>query len=107
MTSILEGRKLTKRYGELLALDQVDIEVHPGRVTAIIGPSGSGKTSLLLGLSLLERPDSGSVHLNGTIYHLPIIQRDLVPSPWPKVTIVFQKLFLWPHLTLRQNVLLG
>lgn len=103
---MLIGERLSKRYGGAVALENVNIAVHPGKVTAVIGPSGSGKTSLVRGLSLLVPPDSGRITLDGTTYDLPVA-RTIVPPPWPTVTVVFQQLFLWPHLTLRENILLG
>jgi ABC-type polar amino acid transport system ATPase subunit len=105
--TVLKGIGLSKRFGNVVALDRVDISVTPGQVTAVIGPSGAGKTSLLLGLSLLDRPDEGTVEIDGIRYEISGDRKELKPPPWPDVTVVFQKLYLWPHLTLRQNVLLG
>ena len=83
----------------------VDVLVKPKSITAIIGPSGGGKTTLLRALSLIEPPDMGTVAIDGQSYDFPTDNAAFVP-PWPKMTVVFQQLFLWPHLTLRQNLLL-
>ncbi|MCB1538665.1 MAG: amino acid ABC transporter ATP-binding protein [Rhodospirillales bacterium] len=85
----------------------IDIDIAPGTITCIIGPSGTGKTTLLRALGLLDFPDTGQVSMDGTVYDFP---RDpklpFDPVPWPRMTTVFQSLFLWPHLTLRENILL-
>lgn len=60
---LLRVRGLTRRYGGLLALDGVDLDVASGTVHAVIGPNGSGKTTLLNTLSGASRPDAGSVRL--------------------------------------------
>jgi L-cystine transport system ATP-binding protein len=89
-------------------LNGADITLKQGELVALIGPSGSGKTTLLRCLSLLDAPDGGDIELEKTLYSFPLLpeQTEVSPKPWPKVTAVFQQLFLWPHLTLRENILL-
>lgn len=84
----------------------IDIEIEPGKITALIGPSGSGKTTLLRTLALLEKPDSGRIWIDGASYNFPLSNGTKIRVPYPRVTVVFQQLFLWPHLTLRQNITL-
>jgi ABC-type polar amino acid transport system ATPase subunit len=87
----------------------VDVEIAPGSITCVISPSGTGKTTLLRALSLLELPDSGEITLDEEIYNFPSLTTQhspLTAQPWPKLTAVFQSLFLWPHLTLRENIML-
>jgi ABC-type polar amino acid transport system ATPase subunit len=103
---VLVGRNLTKRFGSTLALDDVECVVEPGKITAIIGPSGSGKSTLLRALSLIDPPDSGTVAIDEELYRYPLDPSEVPPSPWPRVTVVFQQLFLWPHLTLRENIMM-
>jgi len=103
---MLRAKNITKFYGKHLVLDDVSLELAPGTITTIVGPSGSGKSTLLKALSLLESPDSGSVSLNGTIYEFAPGQKNRITPPWPEITVVFQQLFLWPHMTLRQNIAL-
>ena len=103
---MLRAKNITKSYGKHLVLDDVSLELAPGTITTIVGPSGSGKSTLLKALSLLESPDSGSVSLNGTIYKFAPGQKNRITPPWPEITVVFQQLFLWPHMTLRQNIAL-
>lgn len=102
---MLIGKKITKQYYGREILKGIDIKVEPGKITSLIGPSGSGKTTLLRVLSMLELPDSGSIFLDSEKYNFPVQSNEIIP-PWPRVSVVFQQLFLWPHLTLRQNILL-
>lgn len=62
---LLSARGVTRRFGGLIALDGVDLEVERGLVHAVIGPNGSGKTTLLNTLSGAYRPDAGSIRLDG------------------------------------------
>lgn len=112
---MLQADKIYKKYGPHEVLTDVSLTLKPGELTALVGPSGSGKTSLLRALALLEQPDAGSITLNGQTYdataRLPEgaawPEVPGLPLPWPKVTVVFQQLFLWPHLTLKENILLS
>ena len=87
-------------------MSDITLEAKPGQITAIIGPSGSGKSTLIRALSLLDPPTSGSVELDGRRYDFPMLGGSRNSPPWPMLGVVFQQLFLWPHLTLRQNILL-
>lgn len=99
---MLEGRKLIRTVGTRKIIDNVDLELLPGEISVIIGPSGSGKTTLLKLLAMLEPPDSGTIVVNEREYTFPSDKK--IPPPWPLITVVFQQLFLWPHLTLFQNI---
>jgi polar amino acid transport system ATP-binding protein len=90
-------------YAGRSVLRRVTVEVRRGKVTAIIGPSGAGKSTALRCLAFLEAPAVGSLLLDERTYRFPEA-RATMPRPWPAVTTVFQQLFLWPHLTLRQNI---
>ncbi len=101
---MLIGKTLTKKYQGQEILKGIDIVIEPGKITSLIGPSGAGKTTLLRVLSMLDLPDLGSVILDSQNFQFP---RDKeINNVWPKISVVFQQLFLWPHLTLRQNILL-
>lgn len=103
---MLKAYAINKSYGNTKILKDVDITVEPGEITVLIGPSGSGKTTLLKCLSLLEHPDQGTISLDGIHYNFPIPKNKQIKLPYPNLTVVFQQLFLWPHLTLRQNIIL-
>src|SRR5688572_9264953 len=105
----LECRQVTKRLPsgghELTILDAVDLAVLPGEFAAILGPSGSGKSTLLGLLAGLDRPTSGSVHLDGV--RIDVLSEDeLSLLRRRKVGFVFQSFQLLPNLTALENVLL-
>lgn len=103
---MLIGEKLNKFWGETKAIEDVSIVVEPGQITALIGPSGSGKTTLIRALSLLDPPNTGMISIDDNVYTFPLKEEDVIEAPWPDVTVVFQQLFLWPHLRLRENITL-
>lgn len=106
MDKKLSGKQLVKWYHhEEAVLKKVDIDVFPGHITVLIGPSGSGKTTLIRALSFLDPPDQGQITLDGDSFQFPQANQNHF-SPWPSVTVVFQQLFLWPHLSLYKNITL-
>jgi ABC-type polar amino acid transport system ATPase subunit len=102
---MLIAKNITKKFGEKVVLDDISLEIKPGTITSIIGSSGSGKTTLLRTLALLEFADSGKIEIDNSKYSFPLENIE-GKEPWPNLTIVFQSLFIWPHLTLRENILL-
>ncbi len=62
---LLEVRKLTKRFGGLVAVKDIDLDLHAGQILGLIGPNGSGKSTLMRSIMGIERPSSGSVRLRG------------------------------------------
>jgi polar amino acid transport system ATP-binding protein len=93
-------------YGATPIVQELSLALAPGTITALLGPSGSGKTTLLKCLSGLETPQRGRLSLDDTHYTFPVPPQGNPKPPWPAVTVVFQQLFLWPHLTLQDNILL-
>src|SRR5246127_2183640 len=91
---------VNKRYGDFTALDDVDFTVPTGSLTALLGPSGSGKSTLLRAIAGLDRPDSGTVTINGRdVTHIPPQRRG--------IGFVFQHYAAFKHLTVRDNVAFG
>lgn len=103
---MLCARGISKSFGANQVFSGVDIDIAPGQITCLIGPSGSGKTTLLRALALLDPPDHGAVSVDAQHYDFPLARGAAFSPPWPAVTVVFQTLFLWPHMTLRENILL-
>jgi putative spermidine/putrescine transport system ATP-binding protein len=93
-------RGLVKRFGELHAVDHVDLEIAHGEFFTLLGPSGSGKTTTLRLIAGFETPDEGRVELRGVdVTTAPPYDRD--------VNTVFQDYALFPHLSVRDNVEYG
>jgi putative spermidine/putrescine transport system ATP-binding protein len=93
-------RGLVKRYGDLAAVDGIDLDVARGEFFTLLGPSGSGKTTTLRMIAGFELPDAGTVELAGTdVSRLPPFERD--------VNTVFQDYALFPHLSVADNVAYG
>ncbi len=91
---------LTKRYGEVVAVDQIDLEIAEGEFFTMLGPSGSGKTTTLRMIAGFEEPTSGTVELAGNdVVGLPPYDR--------AVNTVFQDYALFPHMTVGENVSYG
>lgn len=104
---MLTVHNLSKSFGPLTVLSGIDLVLEPGTITTLIGPSGSGKSTLLRAMAMLEPPETGTISINGATYVFPREADETPPvPPWPGLTVVFQQLFLWPHLTLRQNLIL-
>lgn len=103
---MLVGTDLKKAYRGQTILDGVSIDLEPGKISVIIGPSGSGKTTLLKVLSMLDPPYAGTIAVDDWQVKFPLEKGVKLQPPWPKLTVVFQQLFLWPHLTLLQNITL-
>lgn len=92
----LEIRNLSKRFGDFVALDQVNFEIEQSEIVVLLGPSGGGKTTLLRCLTGLETIDEGEILLNGKALddHLAF-------------GLVFQQFELFPQYTAKQNITLS
>src|SRR5438046_3017836 len=66
---MIEARGLVKRYGSTIAVDNLSFDVMPGTVTGFLGPNGAGKSTTMRMMLGLDRPDAGTVRINGTNYH--------------------------------------
>ncbi len=93
-------RGVTKRFGDLVAVDAIDLEIARGEFFTMLGPSGSGKTTTLRMIAGFELPDDGTIELAGEdVSRLPPYDRP--------VNTVFQDYALFPHMTVQQNVEYG
>jgi iron(III) transport system ATP-binding protein len=100
-------RNLTKRFrtkrGEVVALDNVSIDIAASERVVLLGPSGCGKTTLLRCVAGLEQPDAGEIELNGvTVFSAA--KGIFVPPEARGVSMMFQSYALWPHMTVFDNV---
>jgi sulfate transport system ATP-binding protein len=91
---------ISKRYGDFVALEDINLTLPTGQLTALLGPSGGGKTTLLRIIAGLETPDSGSVVIEGTdATRLPVQKRN--------VGFVFQHYAAFKHMSVARNVAFG
>ena len=89
MDEILKVKNISKRYDDLVVLDNVDLTVNKGEVVVVVGPSGCGKSTLLRCINGLEEIQDGNIEAHGDI------------------GMVFQSYELFPHLSIRQNLMLA
>ena len=89
--------RITKRFGDVVALNEIDLQIEDGEFFCVLGPPGAGKTTMLRTIVGLERPSAGSVHVGGT---------DVtdVPPGARNVSIVFQNLALYPDKSVYDNL---
>ena len=101
MSSRLECKNLTKDYGNVMALSDVNLTLESGRIVGLLGPNGSGKTTLIKLANGLLQPTSGEILLNGIN-----INKYSVKSLRSKIGVVTQKTVLFKG-TIRENLLWG
>lgn len=102
--TIFEIKNLVKDFPALRAVDDVSLTIHKGEAVFIVGPSGSGKSTVLRCLNFLEKPTSGEIIFNGS----PVgkTEREL-DAYRAKAGMVFQHFNLFPHLTIKENIMLA
>jgi putative spermidine/putrescine transport system ATP-binding protein len=99
-TPAIRFDQVSRHFGDVRAVDQVDLEIINGEFFSMLGPSGSGKTTCLRMIAGFDRPTSGSIYLYGQdVSNLPPYQRD--------VNTVFQDYALFPHMNVGDNVAYG
>jgi multiple sugar transport system ATP-binding protein len=92
----VEVRNIQKYFGEVPAVDGVDLATREGEFLVLLGPSGCGKTTLMRMIAGLENPTAGDILIAGQVVtHLPPRAR--------KIAMVFQSYALYPHLTVFKN----
>jgi polar amino acid transport system ATP-binding protein len=101
---IITMEHVTKRFGKLVALDDVSLQVRRGEVLMVIGPSGSGKSTMLRCINYLEVPDAGRVVIDGIDLSKSKANINKVRE---EVGMVFQRFELFPHLSVLENVTLA
>ena len=100
MNFAIEFRDVTKRYGDVVAVNNVSFDIRAGTLVTLLGPSGCGKTTILRMLAGLELPSSGTIRIGGEdVTSRPAAERD--------VSMVFQSYALFPHMSVLENVRYG
>lgn len=101
--ALLDLRGITKRFGGLLALDQVDLTLEKGMIASLIGPNGAGKTTLFHVLTGIYRPDHGEIRFQDRL--LVGLTPDRITALG--ISRTFQNIRLFGHMTVLENVLVG
>ena len=100
---VLETRQVTKKFGGLTAVGELDFKVHKGEISSLIGPNGAGKTTVFNVVTGIYRPDGGNVFFNGRIID--------GKKPHEIVTLgiarTFQNIRLFPDMTCLENIMAG
>src|SRR5690606_14138497 len=97
---IIEIDRVTRKFGDFTALDEVSVQIREGEFFSLLGPSGCGKTTLLRQIAGFDDPTSGSIRLAGQ-------DMTRVPANRRPTNMVFQNYAIFPHLTVEQNVAYG
>jgi len=96
----LELTGISKKFGNVHALEGLDLEIEPGELVSLLGPSGCGKTTALRVVAGLEKPSTGVIRINGNVINdLPASNRDM--------GMVFQSYSLFPNMTVSENIAYG
>lgn len=101
---MLEVKKLKKKFGSNVVLNDISFNVSKGDIISIVGPSGSGKSTLLRCLNLIEKPSSGDIIFEGISLIGKKTDLSLLRQ---KMGMVFQQFNLFPHLTVIDNITLA
>jgi polar amino acid transport system ATP-binding protein len=108
---VVRYKKVSKSFGDLDVIKELDLDVAPAEKIGIIGPSGSGKTTLIRMLMTLEKPTSGTIEVGGEMLWHKKVNGNLVPADEKnlrkvrsKVGMIFQQFNLFPHMKVLRNV---
>src|SRR5512145_1716049 len=97
-------KTLTKRYGDVAAVESLSLDVEPGELVSLLGPSGCGKTTTLRLVAGFLRPEIGEIWVGERCLSSPAA---VVPPERRRMAMIFQSYALWPHMTVAQNVAYG
>jgi ABC-type Fe3+/spermidine/putrescine transport system ATPase subunit len=95
---------VSKRYGNFLAVDNIDLELQSGEFVSLLGPSGCGKTTTLRMIAGFVDPSLGTIEMDGQILSSPA---GSVPPDRRQMSMIFQSYAIWPNMTVEQNVAFG
>src|SRR5882672_347236 len=97
-------KTLTKRYGDLAAVEGLSLEIQPGELVSLLGPSGCGKTTTLRLVAGFLQPEAGEIWVGERCLSS---RSRIVPPERRRMAMIFQSYALWPHMTVAQNVAYG
>ena len=100
----VELRGLTKKYGPLTVVDDVNLAIDHGRLVCLLGPSGCGKTTTLRLIAGFITPDGGEIRVGDKLISSPA---KTLPPEQRGMSMIFQSYALWPHMTIAENVAYG
>ena len=100
---MLEMKKIYKSFQGIQILKSIDLKVEKGEKVIVIGPSGSGKSTMLRCLNFLEVVDKGNIIFNGK----EINSKSNIDKHRAKIGMVFQQFNLFPHMTVKENIMLA
>jgi ABC-type Fe3+/spermidine/putrescine transport system ATPase subunit len=103
VTAFVRLDRLSKRFGPVVAVADLSLEIGKGEALTLLGPSGCGKTTTLRMIAGLETPDQGAISFDG-VKVVSIADRINLPPERRKIGMVFQSYAIWPHMTVAQNV---
>ena len=102
--SRLKLRGISKRYGDFLAVDNIDLELQSGEFVSLLGPSGCGKTTTLRMIAGFVEPTLGTIEMDGEMLSSPA---GSVAPDRRQMSMIFQSYAIWPNMTVAQNVAFG
>ena len=97
-------RGLEKRYGDVAAVAELDLELREGEFVSLLGPSGCGKTTTLRMIAGFIEPTAGTIEMNGQVLSSPA---GGLPPEKRQMSMIFQSYAVWPNMTVEQNVAFG
>lgn len=103
METTITVKNLTKKFGNVVAVNNVSVTVEPGTFLTLLGPSGCGKTTLLRCISGLEDPDEGEIYIGDKLVYSHVKGISLAPGK-RDLGLVFQNYALWPHMNVYKNL---
>jgi arginine transport system ATP-binding protein len=104
---MIQVKEISKIVDGRILLDNISFNIMPGEILVVMGPSGAGKSTFVRNVALIDIPSTGEILVNNkSVFNSRVDFLDK-QGLYPNVTIVFQQFFLWPHLTVHENILLG
>ena len=103
MSTTITIKNLTKRFGDVVAVNNVSLTIEAGTFLTLLGPSGCGKTTLLRCIAGLEDPNEGEIYIGDKLVYSSLKGISLQPGA-RDLGLVFQNYALWPHMTVYKNI---